>query len=76
MTAPITCPAARICPCMNRGIHTWSLRQTGAGQNRAMIRPMLKAGYGMEDIAAKTGLPVRQIRFPVVLLRESSSLSA
>lgn len=38
-------------------LRNWNLRQTGAGQNRAMIRPMLKAGYGMEDIAVKTGPP-------------------
>lgn len=39
-----------------------------------MIGAMLKAGYGVEDIAVKTGLTVRETRFAVALLRESGSL--
>lgn len=42
--------------------------------HRAMIGAMLKAGYGVEDIAVKTGLTVRETRFAVALLRESGSL--
>ena len=41
-----------------------------------MIAAMLKAGYGVEDIAVKTGISVRETRFAVALLRESGSLCA
>jgi len=40
-----------------------------------MIGRMLKDGYGIEDIAIKTGIPAGEVRFAVALMRESGSLA-